>query len=107
MTRTLIILTVVSVLLAGWVSAGLAADFFEPGDEPSSAAVAYDALLCRPFGLAAIGFGAAAFVATLPGSVPSRNCHAAARAFLKEPTYWTFKRRLGTRTLMRKQYFLP
>lgn len=107
MTRTLTIVALVAVLVAGSVSIGLTADFFEPWDEPSSAAVAYDALLCRPFGLAAIGFGAAAFVATLPGSVPSRNCHIAARAFLKEPTYWTFKRRLGTRTLRRKQYFLP
>lgn len=107
MARMLIILTLAGVLLAGWIPASLAADFFEPGQEPSSVAVAYDALICRPFGLAAMGFGAAAFVATLPASAPSRNCHIAARAFLKEPTYWTFKRRLGIRTLRQKQYFLP
>jgi len=107
MTRTLLILALAVVLVAGSVSAGLAADFFEPGEEPSSAAVAYDALVCRPFGVAAIGLGAVAFVATLPGTLPSRNVQRASRAFLKEPTDWTFKRRLGTRTLRRKQYFLP
>jgi len=102
MTRTLLILALAVVLVAGSVSAGLAADL-----EPSSAAVGYDALVCRPFGVAAIGLGAVAFVATLPGTLPSRNVQRASRAFLKEPTDWTFKRRLGTRTLRRKQYFLP
>lgn len=105
MTRTLIIVAVAVVLLAGSVSAGLAGDFFQPWEEPSSVAVAYDALVCRPFGIAAIGVGAVAFVATLPGTAPSRNVRRARRAFLREPTDWTFKRPLGIRT--RRQYFLP
>jgi len=105
MTRMLIICAVAAFFLAGSVSAPLAADYSASPEEPSSVAVAYDALLCRPFGLVAIGFGAAAFVATLPGTLPSRNVKRANRAFLKEPTDWTFKRRLGTRASRR--YFLP
>lgn len=107
MTKRLIILAVAVVLVAGSVPAGLAGDFFEPGQKPSSEAVAYDAVVGRPVGLAAIGLGAALFVATLPGTLPARQVKQANQAFLKNPSQWTLKRPLGINGPRRYQYFLP
>ena len=54
-----------------------------------------DAFLLRPFGLAAMVVGTAAFVLTLPFSLPTRSVEKAAKALVVKPAKYTFTRPLG------------
>ena len=54
-----------------------------------------DALVLRPLGLAATVLGAAAFVLTLPFSLPTRSAEKAAQALVVKPAEYTFGRPLG------------
>lgn len=64
--------------------------------EPDTAgAMVFDAILLRPLGLAATVLGTAAFVVTLPISLPTRSADDAAKALVVEPARYTFARPLG------------
>ena len=54
-----------------------------------------DALLLRPLGLAATVLGTAAFIVTLPFSLPTRSVDDAAKALVVAPATYTFARPLG------------
>ena len=54
-----------------------------------------DALLLRPLGLAATALGTAAFVLTLPFSLPTRSAGKVAEALVCKPAKYTFARPLG------------
>lgn len=54
-----------------------------------------DAFLLRPLGLAATVLGTAAFVVTLPFSLPTRSADAAAKVLVVKPAKYTFARPLG------------
>ena len=54
-----------------------------------------DALLLRPLGLAATVVGTAAFVLTLPFSLPTRSVEKTAKALVVKPAKYTFARPLG------------
>ena len=54
-----------------------------------------DAFLLRPLGLAATALGTAAFIVTLPFSLPTRSADDAAKALVVKPARYTFARPLG------------
>ncbi|MCY4515151.1 MAG: hypothetical protein OXC69_08485 [Candidatus Tectomicrobia bacterium] len=54
-----------------------------------------DAFLLRPLGLAATVAGTAAFVLTLPFSLPTGSVEKAAKALVVRPARYTFARPLG------------
>ena len=54
-----------------------------------------DALLLRPLGLAATVLGTAAFIVTLPFSLPTRSADDAAQVLVVKPATYTFARPLG------------
>ena len=54
-----------------------------------------DAFMLRPLGLAATVLGTAAFVVTLPFSLPTRSADDAAKALVVKPARYTFARPLG------------
>lgn len=71
-----------------------AAEGFEK--EPAGEEILLDALLLRPVGLATIFVGTAAFVVTLPFTVPAGGVGLAGRKFIVEPFKFTFTRPIGT-----------
>jgi hypothetical protein len=54
-----------------------------------------DLLILRPLGLLATGVGSAAFVVSLPFTLPSGSTGAAACELVREPFAYTFARPLG------------
>ena len=54
-----------------------------------------DAFLLRPLGLAATALGTAAFIVSLPFSLPTRSADDAAKALVVKPARYTFARPLG------------
>jgi len=54
-----------------------------------------DAFLLRPLGLAATVLGTAAFILTLPFSLPTHSADDAAEALVVKPAKYTFARPLG------------
>jgi hypothetical protein len=63
--------------------------------EPSGEEVLADAVIVRPVGLIATVFGAAAFVISLPFTIPSGSVGTAARTLVGKPAYFTFARPIG------------
>ena len=89
-----------------WVGLSLAGDvgyrfrddkvgFTRVPGPPSSAAVATDAILGRPLGLATTIGGAGVFLVTLPFSAISGSTGEAAWGLVGRPGGWTFVRPLG------------
>jgi hypothetical protein len=62
---------------------------------PSSAAVAADAIIGRPIGLATTIVGTGVFLVTLPFSLTSESTEEAAWGLVGRPGGWTFVRPLG------------
>ncbi|MGH8728248.1 MAG: hypothetical protein ACREV9_08840 [Burkholderiales bacterium] len=70
-------------------------DPYEPEAPPSGSSMLVDIVIARPLGLLATVVGAAAWVVSLPFSLPSGSADEAAEALIKEPAAYTFKRPLG------------
>ena len=63
--------------------------------KPTGEAMAGDALLVRPIGLAATVMGIGIFFVTLPFTLPGGNAGTAAKSLIGEPAQYTFSRPLG------------
>ncbi len=63
--------------------------------KPTGEAIAGDALIVRPIGLAATVMGLGIFMVTLPFTLPGGNAGTAAKALIGEPARYTFGRPLG------------
>ncbi len=63
--------------------------------EPSSGEVLVDAVIARPIGLLTTIVGAAAFVVSLPFTLPSKSVDRAKEALVVTPARYTFKRPIG------------
>ena len=69
---------------------------FKPNpNPPSSSVMAFDGVIGRPLGLATTIVGTAAFLVTLPVSIPSESTSEAAWGLVGRPGGWTFVRPLG------------
>jgi hypothetical protein len=84
-----------AVTLAVAVPPASALDQEQIGREPTSSEMFADGLIARPLGLFATVLGAAAFVVTLPFSLPSKSTARAAKVMVAEPAEYTFERPLG------------
>jgi hypothetical protein len=63
--------------------------------KPTGEAIAGDALLVRPIGLAATVLGLGIFIVSLPFTIPSGSVGTAAKALIGEPAQYTFARPIG------------
>ena len=61
-------------------------------------AMAADAVLVRPFGVVGTVFGAAAWIVSLPFTLPSGNAGEAGQRMIGDPAAYTFSRPLGSTT---------
>jgi hypothetical protein len=107
MNRKLAVATIVVTLAWAWVSLAAAGEIgytFKAAEkgfgikappQPTSAAVAADAIIGRPLGLGTTLAGTGLFIATLPLTVPGGNTRTAARYLVVKPGGWTFVRPLG------------
>ncbi|OGR08322.1 MAG: hypothetical protein A3K23_00915 [Desulfobacca sp. RBG_16_58_9] len=107
MRRRLPVVILTIILVGTWGSLGVAGEmryslekaergFYVPSTgPPSSTAVAADALIGRPVGLATTFLGAGLFIATLPFSIPSRSVGTSARGLVGDQGGWTFCRPMG------------
>ncbi len=68
------------------------AGFYNNGD---AAEVIIDTVALRPLGIAAIGVGTAAFLASLPFAIITGTTGKTARALVQAPVEYTFARPLG------------
>lgn len=69
---------------------------FKPNpNPPSSSVMAFDGVIGRPLGLATTIVGTAAFLVTLPVTIPSESTSEAAWGLVGRPGGWTFVRPLG------------
>jgi hypothetical protein len=69
---------------------------FKPNpNPPSSSTMAFDGVIGRPLGLATTIIGTAAFLITLPVTIPSDSTAEAAWGLVGRPGGWTFVRPLG------------
>src|SRR5262249_44440642 len=65
------------------------------GDDVSAESILVDGFLLRPAGVLATIVGSAAFVVTLPFSIPTRSVDKVAQRLVVEPARFTFVRPLG------------
>ena len=105
--KVLLVILVMSLVCA-WGSVGTAGQIgysmrgaekgfgFKPNpNPPSSSVMAFDGVIGRPLGLATTIVGTAAFLVTLPVSIPSESTSEAAWGLVGRPGGWTFVRPLG------------
>ena len=105
--KVLLVILVMSLVCA-WGSVGTAGQIgysmrgaekgfgFKPNpNPPSSAVMAFDGVIGRPLGLATTIVGTAAFLVTLPVTIPSESTSEAAWGLVGRPGGWTFVRPLG------------
>jgi len=92
--RSLVLVTVASLLLIPFGSAALAEEYFEAAP-PSGGAMIFDFCLVRPVGIIATAVGAVFFVVSAPFSVLGDNMAAAGQKLIAEPAAYTFTRPLG------------
>jgi hypothetical protein len=92
-------LTVAVLFLCATSLVNAAEDSYIPatknGDAVSAEAMLVDGFLVRPAGLVATVVGTAAFVLTLPFTIPTRSVDRAAQKLVVEPGRYTFVRPLG------------
>jgi hypothetical protein len=92
--KTLILITVASLLIVPFGSTALAQEYFE-ADEPSGGAMIYDFCVVRPVGLVATAVGSVFFLISSPFSALGDNIDVAGQKLVKNPAAYTFKRPLG------------
>jgi len=105
--KVLLVILIMSLVCA-WASVGTAGQIgysmrgaekgfgFKPNpNPPSSSVMAFDGVLGRPLGLATTIVGTAAFLVTLPVTIPSESTAEAAWGLVGRPGGWTFVRPLG------------
>ena len=84
-----------ALVLAVGIPPALAMDQDQIAREPTGDEILADGLIARPLGLIATVIGAAAFVVTLPFTIPSKSTDRAAATLVAEPARYTFKRPIG------------
>jgi hypothetical protein len=84
-----------ALALAVGIPPALALDQDQITREPTGDEILADGLIARPLALIATVIGAAAFVITLPFTIPSKSTDRAAAILVAEPARYTFKRPIG------------
>ena len=91
------LLTVCLLLVAGLAQAQDTRRSEVPSEskEPKAEEMLIDIILLRPLGLAATALGAAAYVISLPISLPTKSAKTAGQKLVVDPAKYTFTRPLG------------
>ena len=63
--------------------------------KPTAGAVVADAIVLRPLGFCGTVLGSAAFVISLPVTVPTKKADEVSRTLVRKPYSYTFERPLG------------
>jgi len=92
--KSLVLVTVASLLLIPFGSAALAEEYFEAAP-PSGGAMIFDFCVVRPVGIVATAVGAVFFVVSAPFAALGDNLGEAGEKLISEPAAYTFKRPLG------------
>jgi hypothetical protein len=92
--KTLILMTVASLLIIPFGSTAMAQEYFET-EEPSGGAMLYDLCVVRPVALVATALGSVVFVLSWPFSALGDNSDVAGQKLVKDPAKYTFVRPLG------------
>lgn len=92
--KSLVLVTVASLLLIPFGSAALAEEYFEAAP-PSGGAMIFDFCVVRPVGIVATAVGAVFFVVSAPFAALGDNLGEAEQKLISEPAAYTFKRPLG------------
>ena len=92
--KTLILMTVASLLILPFGSTAMAQEYFD-AEEPSGGAMLFDLCVVRPVGLVATALGSVVFVLSSPFSALGDNIDVAGQKLVKNPAAYTFKRPLG------------
>ncbi len=92
--KTLILMTVASLLIIPFGSTAMAQEYFE-AEDPSGGAMLFDFFVVRPVGIVATAIGAVAFVVSWPFSALGGNSDIASQKLVRDPAAYTFKRPLG------------
>ena len=92
--KTLVLMTVASLLIIPFGSTAMAQEYFETED-PSGGAMMFDFFIVRPVGIVATAVGTVAFVVSWPFSILGGNSGAAGQKLVAEPAAYTFSRPLG------------
>lgn len=95
MSRWRKILVIPALVAVMTVPQAFALDQEQVRREPTSAEVLADAMIARPLGLLGTIAGAAAFVVSLPFTLPSKSVDRAKEALVVTPARYTFKRPIG------------
>jgi len=88
-------LVIPALVVALGIPQAFALDQEQVRREPSSGEVLVDAVIARPIGLLTTIAGAAAFVVSLPFTLPSKSVDRAKEALVVTPARYTFKRPIG------------
>ena len=92
--KTLVLMTVASLLIIPFGSTAMAQEYFETED-PSGGAMMFDFFIVRPVGIVATAVGTVAFVISWPFSILGGNAGTAGQKLVSEPAAYTFSRPLG------------
>ncbi len=91
--RKIITLLLISCFVMSLSTFAFAADNSPRG--PSAGAVVADVLVLPPLGFCGTVLGSAAFVVSLPVTVPTRKTEEASKMLVEKPFNYTFRRRVG------------
>ena len=92
--KSAVLLVIAALLIIPFETAVFAQDEFGDSD-PSAGAMAFDFILVRPAGAAAVVAGIGCFAVTLPFSLLGWNVDTAAKKLVVAPVKFTFFRPLG------------
>jgi hypothetical protein len=92
--KTLVLMTVASLLVIPFGSSAMAQEYFETED-PGGGAMMFDFFVVRPVGIVATAVGTVAFIVSWPFSALGGNSGTAGQKLVAEPAAYTFSRPLG------------
>src|SRR5690349_2062490 len=87
------------IVMVAWVlalsMAGVTRSYASSSERVDPGAIVVDTIIVRPFCFVAAVLGSAAFVVSLPFSIPSKSVHRASDSLVVRPWQTTFTRPLG------------
>lgn len=95
---TLVVCLLLSVSFAHAVESGVMRDASVleiRKQQPRAETMIFDLIVLRPFGLIGTALGTAAFIVSLPFSLPTKSADEAAQRLVVDPAKYTFARPLG------------
>ncbi len=93
--RKILCKLIITLLILSFNSLAFAADQRGTSSKPSVGAVVADILVLRPLGFVGTVLGGAAFMVSLPVTLPSHKVDSTAKVLVEQPFNYTFERPFG------------